>query len=291
MLSALIPTYNYDCTLLVVELHRQLELAGINYEIIVANDASTLFLKEIEVLGTLSNCQVINLKENIGRSRIRNLLADRAKYPYLLFMDCDAIIHSAKFIETYLPYCAPNCVVVGGTAYNETENNPAYSLRLKYGREREANEVFQNYFTAFNLIIDKNLFQSVRFSEQITNYGHEDSLFGLEVAQKTFILNINNPAIHNGLDTNTVFIQKTEQATQNLWALYKQENYTELTTVSKLLNTYIRLEQNRLTTLVSFGYKLARPILLKNLLGKNPSLFLFDLYKIGYLCTIAHKSK
>ena len=39
MLSILIPTYNYDCTQLVADLQQQAEQIGINYEIIVADDA------------------------------------------------------------------------------------------------------------------------------------------------------------------------------------------------------------------------------------------------------------
>ncbi len=291
MLSALIPTYNYDCTRLVIELHRQLELAAINYEIILANDASTLYLEEIERLSTLSHCHIIHLTENIGRARIRNLLADKAQYPYLLFMDCDAIIHLSSFIQTYLPYCKPNSIVVGGTAYDANEQNPKYSLRLKYGREREANQAFKHYFTTFNFLIDKNLFQSVRFNEQLTNYGHEDSLFGLEIAKKTTIQHVNNPIIHNGLDSNAIFLQKTEQATHNLLQLHKEGNYPGLITVSRLLRTYIYLETNHLIGVASLGFRLIKPVILKNLLGKHPSLFLFDLYKLGHLCAIAHVSK
>lgn len=291
MLSILIPTYNYDCSELIKELHRQADACGITYEIIIADDASTSYLEETRKLQELSHCRVIELSANVGRSRIRNLLADAATYPYLLFMDCDAKVNSPLFIQNYLPYCNTNCVVVGGTAYDPTEQNSTYSLRLKYGREREANQAFRHYFTTFNFMIDKKLFQTVRFNENLLDYGHEDSLFGVEIARHTTIQHIYNPLIHDGLESNDHFLEKTEKAAHNLLQLYNQGSYTELVDASKLLRTYIQLKQSHLIPLVALGFKFIKPILLKNLRGKNPSLFLFDLYKIGHLCTIARISK
>ena len=287
MLSILIPTYNYDCSELIKELHQQADSSGITYEIIIADDASTLFLDQIRKLQELSHCRVIELSANVGRSRIRNLLADAATYPYLLFMDCDAQVDSPLFIQNYLPYCAPNCVVVGGTAYDENEQNLNYSLRLKYGREREANQTFQNYFTTFNFMIDKLLFQSIRFNESLVDYGHEDSLFGVEIAHKGTIQNINNSLIHKGLDSNEQFLNKTQTAVQNLLHIYNKDNHTKLIEASKLLRTYIQLKQIHFMPFVAFCFKLSKPLLTKNLIGKNPSLFLFDLYKIGHLCAIS----
>ncbi len=291
MLSILIPTYNYNCSELVHELHRQANKLGINYEIIIADDASTSHLEKIQKLQELSHCRVIELSENVGRSRIRNLLADVATYPYLLFMDCDAKMNSPLFIENYLPYCIPHCVVVGGTTYDPTEQDSIYSLRLKYGRKRESNQAFQHYFTTFNFMIDKRLFQTVRFNEDILDYGHEDSLFGLEIARHTTIQHINNPLIHNGLDSNDRFLEKTEKATHNLLQLYNDESHAELVDASKLLRTYIQLKQAHLVSFIAWCFKLCKPLLTKNLMSRNPSLFLFDLYKIGHLCAISEIQK
>ena len=46
MLSILIPEHNYDCTKLVNDLAMQCNKAGIIYEIIVLDDASTLYKSE-----------------------------------------------------------------------------------------------------------------------------------------------------------------------------------------------------------------------------------------------------
>ena len=80
MLSILIPTYNYDCTQLVRDLQKQAEKALTKYEIIVMDDASATCKETNRDINSLPHCQYIELTENIGRSRIRNRLADMARY-------------------------------------------------------------------------------------------------------------------------------------------------------------------------------------------------------------------
>ena len=86
MLSILIPTYNYDCTKLVADLQQQAEQIGINYEIIVADDASPLqeYRERVQEINKWPHCRLIELEKNIGRARIRNRLADEARHEWLL---------------------------------------------------------------------------------------------------------------------------------------------------------------------------------------------------------------
>ena len=159
MLSILIPTYNYDCTQLVMDLRRQAEDAAIRYEIIVMDDASATCKEANQDINNLPHCQYIELAENIGRSRIRNRLADMAKYNSLLFMDCDAAVCKSDFISAYLPYCKNQSqVVIGGTAYDPNETNPAYSLRLTYGLKREGNQNYGGCFPPLKIIKTKKKF-------------------------------------------------------------------------------------------------------------------------------------
>jgi glycosyltransferase involved in cell wall biosynthesis len=64
MLSILIPTYNYDCTHLVSDLHQQADLLGIDYEIIVADDASpiSLYKEKNREINALPHCRLIELE-------------------------------------------------------------------------------------------------------------------------------------------------------------------------------------------------------------------------------------
>lgn len=291
MLSVLIPVYNYDVTKLVGELHRQLADALVDFEIIVMEDGSTRYLKENETVGGLSNCMYIPLEGNIGRSAIRNKLADTARYGHLLFLDCDGEISNQYFIRKYLAFCQEECVVIGGTAYDENEQNPDYSLRLKYGREREARSAkdreSQKYsvFTTFNFLISKSIFNQIRFDESIKGYGYEDTVFGHRLSELGYkMLHIENPLIHKGLDGNTLFLKKTEIGLNNLYRLYETGNYPYLLHESKLLHTFIKMKKIRLDGVFALLFGWSKKRMQSNLLGSTPSLRVYDLYKLGFLC-------
>lgn len=288
MLSILIPAYNHDISRLATELHQQATDQYVDYEIIVLEDGSDKFIEENKLIKTLAHCKHIILKENIGRSAVRNRLADEAKYDHLLFMDCDAEVCSTHFIEKYLTFCKEECVVIGGTAYDPAETNPDYSLRLKYGRKREARTALErgkNNFATFNFLISKSIFNKVRFDESIRGYGHEDMLFGHQLHQLGYeFIQIENPLIHKGLDDNRTFLRKTEEGTHNLFLLYQTGRYPYLAEESKLLNTYIKIKKYGFVRLFALKFDATKHLFRWLLCRQSPSLLLYDFYKILFLC-------
>jgi len=295
MLSILIPTYNYNIIKLVAELHHQAMDACVDFEIVVMDDGSVKFKSENKKINSLSFCRFIELPENVGRSKIRNLLADEAKYEYLIFLDCDAEINHTNFIDRYLALCKGLVVAVGGRVYDDNNNNPDFSLTLKYGRKRESHlaslkemQVRQKTFTTPNFLISKSIFQQIRFDETIKGYGHEDTIFGVLLHQQDIeILFIDNPVVHVGLDNNKIFLRKTEEGIANLYALYRGKKYPYLEKDSKILSTFIQFKSFYLHFPIKWFYLLSKPFLVQNLLSSEPSLVVFDLYKLGYLCEIA----
>ena len=290
MLSILIPTYNYNITRLVSDLHQQAVDTCVDFEIIVMEDGSTLYVEENKVVSNFEFCRHFALKENMGRSAVRNKLADEAIYAHLLFIDCDAEVCSSRFVEKYVSFCKEECVVIGGTAYDENENDPRYSLRLAYGRQREArtalersNEHTYHNFATFNFLISASLFQQVRFDGSIRGYGHEDTLFGHQLHELGCrFIHIENPLIHKGLDET--FLRKTEEGTRNLFRLYNTGHYPYLADESKLLNSFIRIYKTGLTRLFATAFNILKPFLHNRLCHPSPSLHLYDLYKLLYLC-------
>lgn len=293
MLSILIPTYNYNITSLVRELHKQAISLDIEFEIIVMEDGSNKFLNENQQINSLSFCSHVVRSKNKGRSATRNQLADGAKYQFLLFADCDAEVQNVNFIANYLSFCKDGVVIIGGTAYDPTCNDPTYSLRLKYGRQRESNpdylsnqQGFEN-FTTFNFLIDKAVFNQVRFDEKISDYGHEDTLFGHALHERGYgFQRIDNPLVHKGLDDNATFLKKTVESVKNLYILYESGNYPFLSEESRLLQTFLRLKKYRLIGLANLKFRLIRKMLECNLKSSNPSLFCYDLYKLFWMCRI-----
>ena len=299
MLSILIPTYYYNATDLVRGIHRQAVKTSINFEILLLINGSDE--KSVELhrpLEELKGVKILELPTMAVRSVARNFLAGQAKYDYLLFMDCDSEPVDSRFIERYLPYFkGDNIVVCGGTAYKK-QKPPANSyLRWAYGvnTEEKSAEVRNTkpnaQFSTFNFLIAKKLFMSIRFNELLKNYGHEDTIFGLELKEQGVkIIHIDNPLYHLGIDTNKVYLQKTREGVRNLKILLeKYPNHQELIDNIRLLQYYDFLEKTYLH-LFFFGlYSSFKHLMLLNFNSRYPSLMLFNLYKLGYLCGLKYQ--
>ncbi|HET8884785.1 MAG TPA: glycosyltransferase, partial [Salinimicrobium sp.] len=93
MLSVLIPTYNYNIFPLVEKIHGLFTRENIGFEIICLDDGSgnEEINKKNHQINAFSNSSFSELEKNIGRSSIRNLLAKKASYDWLLFLDADVI--------------------------------------------------------------------------------------------------------------------------------------------------------------------------------------------------------
>ncbi|MBL4578569.1 MAG: glycosyltransferase [Flavobacteriales bacterium] len=296
MLSILIPIYNRDSTGLVKELHRQGLAAGLDFEIICLDDASLEEFRAANAeIQSLPRVQWERLDENIGRARIRNRLAEKAKYETLLFIDCDMAVPSDDFLIAYVKAMEGAGAVVGGVGYDEEiPANPEYMLRWTYGRERESNGLkrrckypYASFMTGV-FLIDKDSFDSIKFDESILHYGHEDTLFGAELnARGIRVKHIDNPLIHCGLENNADFISKTEVAIETLVDLVqagKMNNHV------RLYRVYKTLKKLHLHNVFARRFRNRKSAWLENLYSKNPDLKYFDMYRLGYLCTLMKRS-
>lgn len=288
MLSILIPVYNYNAFSLVEKLHNQAVELNITFEIICLDDASDLFKTENQQINRLQNCSFVVLDKNIGRSAIRNLLAEKALYENLVFLDADTFPVHENFISNYISLIDNSeKIVYGGILYESTQPSKNKLLRWIYGRKREALLVADRNknpylsFLTLNFLISKSIFQKVRFNESIPNLRHEDTLFSFELKQKQIeILHIENPVFHLGIEDSKTFLQKSEEAVLGL------KNLVDSNLISpdyvKLSHYFQVIKKYHLTALIAFGFRVLKPLFVKQLLSKKPSLFLFDLYRLGY---------
>ncbi|MCQ2066251.1 MAG: glycosyltransferase [Bacteroidaceae bacterium] len=290
-LSILIPAYNWDCSQLISDLHAQGEALGIEYEIIVADDHSGNddTLQAISrTAQALERCRLIALGQNIGRSAIRNLLADNAVYDKLLFMDCDAEVCSDTFLKDYLTAAAKADVVCGSERHPDKLPCPGVELRWKYERKADTRRSAGHRsrtpyarFSSFAFLISRELFQSIRFDTSFIGYGYEDVVFGMELERHgVSVLHIDNPLFKPEADDNATFLAKTEESMRTLLA------HKELIGGgSSLLTHYSRIERLHLTFLLGMLSPFM-PLIRRNLLGHHPSLVLFSLYKLLYINSI-----
>jgi GT2 family glycosyltransferase len=295
MISICIPIYNFNVGDLTRELDRQLSAGGSPYEILLMDDASEAPYREINKSLASAHIRYIQLTGNIGRSKIRNKLAAAARYPYLIFMDCDSRIPSDHYIKDYMAYCRPHTVCYGGRIYEAKRPGKEYFLRWKYGVERESlpagirKKNVNYHFCTNNFLIHKPLFDLLAFNEELEGYGHEDTFFALELmAHGIPVEHIDNPLVHLGLERAEHFLHKTENGVRNLFKIDRilKDKYPAYRNHSGLIRTYHKIKKTGTAPLVSVIFNCFRPLIERNLLGSRPSLLLFDLYKLGILCSL-----
>ena len=293
MLSILIPTYNYNVVPLVKALYKQIVEENILFEIICFDNGSKSILNDNnEELNSMNHCHFTSLEKDVGRSKIRNLLAKKSKYDWLLFLDADVLPVDKFLIRNYLlSIDLKQNVYYGGLKYDDIKPSKNKLLRWVYGKSREEIPIEKRtlnpkkYFSSANFLIKKKIFRSFNFDENLTKYGHEDTLLALELVRNgSEIAQVDNPVYHLGLDENKVFLQKTRAAVENLLKLNEQNKIT--IKENKLLNHFSKIKSLNLINLIAFFYKKNIKKMEKNLTSTNPSLLIFDLYKMGYLCSI-----
>lgn len=301
MLSICIPTYNYNVIDLVYDLHKQCILNKIEFEIIVLEDGSEKknYDNNKVKLFNLTNTSHTLLEKNIGRSATRNMLASQSKYENILFLDCDSKVPNQNFIKKYLENIN-NDVVCGGTIYLKTQKEKNKTLRYKYGITTEMkNSDYRNInpnksFTTNNFLISRKIFDSIKFREFLKKYGHEDSLFGYELKINSYkIYHINNPVIHEGIEDNELFLKKTQEGIQNLISLSKNDNIDKNFALEiKLIKTFNIIKKLNLSYSLKLFSKLFNKCIVNHLLkSNNPSIFLFNLYKLGFYSCEYYKAK
>ncbi|RPH33161.1 MAG: glycosyltransferase family 2 protein [Bacteroidales bacterium] len=290
MISICIPVYNFDVTPLVRELLMQAKLLTVPYEIILIDDCSGKEYKSINA----KVCEkevYIQLAENIGRAKIRNLFLSYTQYDNLLFLDCDSLVVRNDFLQKYIDVINQRSynVVCGGRVYDLKRPERSKMLRWKYGIGRESQPVevrrrFPNKsFMTSNFLINRKILASIRFDERIRDYGHEDTLFGYALKLKGIpIDHIDNPILNGDLEDNWEYLAKTEKGIVNLLHILDFVNYEEdfINDVS-LLRFYSKVK--RFKKMIGVIFLWMKP-LIKLLLARGfVNLFLFDFYKLGFL--------
>lgn len=293
MISICIPIYNFDVRPLVRDLLYQTSLfKNLPIEIVLIDDASDINFQEIN--HELKNfVNFIQLDQNIGRSNIRNLFLKYTTQPYLLFLDCDGLIHhNPNFISNYLESTNQNLdVVCGGRIYSEKCPHKNVSLNWKYGNKVESPAIIRS-FMSNNFLIKRRVFELILFDETIRYYGHEDTLFGIELIKNNIqIIIIDNSVFNAHLENNKTYLEKNISSLKNLNQLIKSNKIkVEEFQYIKLLNFYLQLEKYRLTFIYSKFYSVIKQHIYANLLSHNPNLTYFNLYKLGEFIRIKKES-
>lgn len=296
-LSILIPVYREDCTRQVETLWRLCNKAGqlhrgFRFEIIVGDDGSSdeTTVTANRRINEFSGCRFVAFEENRGAAAMRNLLARMACYEWLLYLDSDMQLPDEQYVERYLQ--APEAALVnGGIRIAPQRDEAARNLRYQYERKHEAEHDAQHRqqtpylsFRSTNFLISRETMLRCPFDESFKKSGYEDVALGrsLSVAGVD-LLNIDNPLVMTDFETNSAYMNKIDRSLQIL-----VEHRDVLRGYSGLLSVAEGMPRV-LAWCLRLCHRCIGPALRRNLAGENPSLYLFNIYRVGQLVTILNK--
>ena len=290
MISILIPCFDYNAYPLVSILEKQALMLKIDFEIICIDDGSFSSKNDVnQKINLLTNSKFIESKKNIGRIKNRLLLAEKSQYEWLIFLDVDTLPNEDNFLKNYINQLNKGMMIIGGCIYKEPENEN-FSLRYKFGKLREEiNSNIRNknpykYISSCNFMCHRNVLIDVLSSIKSISYGN-DYIFGSLIKKMGIDVNhIDNPVLIDNIDENQIFIKKTHHALDNLISSYNNKIIKKHSI--SILKAYMILDNLLLKNVFVKITDLYRNLLKRNLYKKDPNLFLFDLYRLNYLCKI-----
>ncbi|MGD0343313.1 MAG: glycosyltransferase family 2 protein [Bacteroidales bacterium] len=295
-ISLLIPVCDYDIVAIVHSMKSCIGKIPEFIEILIGDDGSTPENRARYLSLEGDGVKVIVSEKNIGRAAIRNKLALEARGDYLLFIDADTMIPGTAeaYIMKWVEAIPLARVISGGVLYHASRpSDPDKMLRWKYGRKREQRKATERNlrpyaaFSTFNVLIDKSIFSILRFNEDLKQYGHEDTLFSYQLEKAGIrILHIDNGLLHEGLETNREYLNKTRLGIQNLSMLY--DNVTDKRTFSSsvpMLRIYNVIRIFRLNLILAGIFVRYRERMEIKIDCANPSMLLFAVYKVSMFCT------
>ena len=290
MISILIPCFDYNAYPLVSILEKQALMLKIDFEIICIDDGSFSSKNDVnQKINLLTNSKFIESKKNIGRIKNRLLLAEKSQYEWLIFLDVDTLPNEDNFLKNYIDQMNKGMMIIGGCIYKEPENEN-FSLRYKFGKLREEinsdtrSKNPYKYISSCNFMCQRNVLIDVLSSINNISYGN-DYIFGSLFKKMGIDVNhIDNPVLIDNIDENQIFIKKTHNALDNLISSYNNKIIKKHSI--SILKAYMILDNLLLKNVFVKITDLYRNLLKRNLYRKDPNLFLFDLYRLNYLCKI-----
>jgi glycosyltransferase involved in cell wall biosynthesis len=294
MISVCVPVFNVDIRPLARQLAVQIRDLDMQVEVLFFDDFSEESFRILNrQIREFDGITYSEMDFNRGRSAIRNHFGKLASRPWLLFLDGDSLLPDSGFLKKYMDAIGEAQIICGGTVYDAVPpDDKSKLLRWMYGTQREqlpaTKRISNNKFaiTANNFLINRELFLTTGFRETIHKYGHEDTVLGYDLFLKGFMVrHFDNPVIHTGLESSVEYLRKTRTALENLLFisghLIRDPRFLQS---SGLLRKLKRLESLKLTSLAAWFFSRFEPLITRNLTGSHPSILVFDVYRLGYLC-------
>lgn len=252
-LSVLIPVFRYDASALLDALLSQSRELGRQVQVIVFDDSADVnYFIWHERYSADRAVRFVTHIQNQGRSKARNQLLGLAVAPWVLFLDGDMLI-PAGFLAGHFGKMTAQSVYCSGIS-TELTAIEATTLRGKYSKAVEQKSATQRAkypyrsFSAANFMMPTAWGNEIQFPEAYAGYGHEDTHFGLQLMDlKKPIQHFDLPAIHLGIDSDVVFVDKSRAAVESLVLMFiKDPLFYKNTNELKLIKAWMLLRSTGL---------------------------------------------
>lgn len=286
MLSICIPTYNTDCSELLDILAEQIAQLEETVEVLVCDDFSTDDVRKNQEACERNGFSFFENQSNLGSISTRIKLAKNSSFNWLLFIDADMLPKTDEYVIKYTNLVTFNNadVAIGGCCY-ANEIKP-FSLRLRYGRNREEISAEKRQLNPYNsilfgnILIKKELFSEV-FNDFLDNaYGEDIYLSSSLKSLNKDVVHLPNETYHLGLENNREFVKKIQKSGE-MHARLDSNSALDLSH-SKLVRTYSLLNRYMLDNLVRLALTISSPFLRTVLYVFGAPMLFVDLLRLFY---------
>ena len=286
MLSICIPTYNTDCSELLDILEEQIAQLEETVEVLVCDDFSTDDVRKNQEACERNGFSFFENQSNLGSISTRIKLAKNSSFNWLLFIDADMLPKTDEYVIKYTNFVTFNNadVAIGGCCY-ANEIKP-FSLRLRYGRNREEISAEKRQLNPYNSILFGNiLMKKELFSEVFNDF--QDNAYGEDIYLSSSLKSLNkdvvhlpNETYHLGLENNREFVKKIQKSGE-MHARLDSNSALDLSH-SKLVRTYSLLNRYMLDNLVRLALTISSPFLRTVLYVFGAPMLFVDLLRLFY---------
>lgn len=238
--------------------------------------------------------RIIQNHTNQGRIASRNLLAEKANFDWILFIDADMLPANDDYLRSYETVITQNTpdICVGGYSYDYKLNSSEYSLRYNYGLKKESltadkrNKRPYKVILSGNMLIKKRVYKQHLLYLQSGSYGMDNIIGAIFKTNQLNVLHIDNAVLHLGLEKNVTYLSKKREAARLLVENYR--NNKDIEHQNDLLSLFIKSKKIGLSLILSLVYKSIGKSLEKFIIKNGSNINILQFYRLSYMCYYYH---